>query len=94
MQLYEVLQRPVITEKATEQRERDKYVFEVNIKATKPQIKDAVEQAFKVKVFKINIVKVPGKTKRFGRRQVTSSSWRKAIVTLEPGHKISFFEGV
>ena len=72
----------------------DKYAFEVAGKATKSQIKEAVEQAFKVKVNKVNVMMVPGKTKRFGRRQVTSSPWRKAIVTLAPGDKITFFEGV
>jgi len=72
----------------------DKYAFEVAGKATKSQIKEAVEQAFKVKVSKVNVMMVPGKTKRFGRRQVTSSPWRKAIVTLAPGDKITFFEGV
>jgi large subunit ribosomal protein L23 len=53
-----------------------------------------VELAFKVKVSKVNVMMVPGKTRRFGRRQVTSSPWKKAIVTLVPGSKITFFEGV
>jgi large subunit ribosomal protein L23 len=75
-------------------KEEDKYVFEVAGKATKSQIKEAVEKAFKVKVSKVNVITVPGKTRRFGRRQVTGSSWKKAIVTLAPGHKITLFEGV
>jgi len=94
LHLYEVLRRPLITEKATLLKEEDKYAFEVAGKATKSQIKKAVEHAFKVKVSKVNVMMVPGKTKRFGRRQVTSSPWRKAIVTLAPGDKITFFEGV
>jgi large subunit ribosomal protein L23 len=94
LHLYEVLRRPLITEKATLLKEEDKYAFEVGGKATKSQIKEAVEQAFKVKVSKVNVITVPGKTRRFGRRQVTGSSWKKAIVTLVPGHKITFFEGV
>jgi len=94
LHLYEVLRRPLITEKATSLKERDKYAFEVAGKATRPQIKEAVEQAFKVEVSKVNVMTVPGKTRRFGRRQVTSSPWKKAIVTLAPGHKITFFEGV
>jgi len=94
LHLYEVLRRPVITEKATLLKERDKYAFEVKSKATGSQIKEAVEQAFKVKVSKVNVMMVPGKTRRFGRRQVTSSPWKKAIVTLAPGDKITFFEGV
>ena len=75
-------------------KEGDKYAFEVAGKASKSQIKEAVEKAFKVKVSKINVITVPGKTRRFGRRQVTKSPWKKAVVTLAPGHKITFFEGV
>ncbi|HXZ29767.1 MAG TPA: 50S ribosomal protein L23 [Dehalococcoidia bacterium] len=94
MHLYEVLRRPLITEKATSLKEKDKYVFEVASKATEAQIKEAVEKAFKVKVSKVNVMTVPGKTRKFGRRQVTGSPWKKAVVTLEPGHKITLFEGV
>lgn len=94
MNLYQILRRPLITEKAMVLKEQDKYVFEVDRKATKAQIKEAVEQAFKVTVTKVNVVKVPGKTKRFGRRQVTSSPWKKAIVTLAPGQKITLIEGL
>ena len=94
LHIYEVLRRPLITEKATSLKDNDKYAFEVGNRATESQIKEAVEKAFKVKVGKVNVMKVPGKTRRFGRRQVTGSAWKKAIVTLEPGHKITFFEGV
>jgi large subunit ribosomal protein L23 len=94
LHLYEVLRRPLITEKVTSLKGEDKYAFEVADKATKSQIKEAVEQAFKVKVSKVNVMMVPGKTRRFGRRQVTNLPWKKAIVTLAPGHKITFFEGV
>jgi large subunit ribosomal protein L23 len=94
LDLYEVLRRPLVTEKATSLKEQDKYAFEVANKATGSQIKEAVERAFKVKVSRVNVMKVPGKTRRFGRRQVAGSAWKKAIVTLEPGHKITFFEGV
>ncbi len=94
MHLYEVLRRPLITEKAALLKEGDKYVFEVAKGASKTQIKEAVERTFKVEVVQVNVMTVPGKTKRMGRREVTSSSWKKAIVSLEPGHKITFFEGV
>jgi large subunit ribosomal protein L23 len=94
LHLYEVLRRPLITEKATYLKESDKYAFEVESKANGFQIKEAVEKAFNVKVRKVNVMMVPGKTRRFGRREVTNSPWKKAIVTLEPGHKITFFEGV
>lgn len=94
MHPYEVLRRPVISEKATLLQEGNKYVFEVAKESNKVQIKQAVELAFKVKVSKVNVITIPGKTKRMGRREVTSSPWKKAVVTLGPGDKISFFEGV
>lgn len=94
MHLYEVLRRPIISEKATLLQEGNKYVFEVAKETNKVQIKQAVELAFKVKVSKVNVITIPGKTKRMGRREVTSSPWKKAVITLEPGDKISFFEGV
>jgi LSU ribosomal protein L23P len=94
MHLYEVLRRPLVTEKATSLQEGSKYAFEVYNVATKPRIKEAVERAFKVKVAKVNIITVPGKTRRMGKREIQTPSWKKAIVSLEPGYKITFFEGV
>jgi len=92
--LYEVLRRPVITEKNTMLQAQGKYAFEIAREANKPQIKQAVEKAFKVKVLAVNVMTVPGKTRRVGRRQVLTQSWKKAIVTLKPGDKIELFEGV
>lgn len=94
MHTYEVLRRPLITEKYTFLQAQGKYAFEVAKGTTKPQIKQAVETAFKVKVAKVNIVTVPGKSRRVGRRLVVTPDWKKAVVTLETGHKIQFFEGV
>ena len=94
MHLYEVLRRPLITEKNTMLQAQGKYVFEIVREASKPQIKQAVEKAFKVQVLAVNVMTVPGKTRRVGRRQVLTQSWKKAIVTLKPGDKIEFFEGV
>ncbi len=94
MHLYEVLRRPLITEKSTLLKEQNRYAFEVASGASKRQIKEAVETAFKVSVVKINVMNVPGKMKRIGRRQVLTPVWKKAVVTLEPGQKIEFFEGV
>lgn len=94
MHLYEVLRRPIVTEKSTFLQEGQKYVFEVARKATKRQVKDAVEAAFKVTVTKVNMVAVHGKQKKVGRRIVMTQSWKKAVVTLMPGQKIEFFEGV
>jgi large subunit ribosomal protein L23 len=94
MHIYEVLRRPIISEKTTALKEQGKYAFEVAKGASKRQIKEAVERAFKVDVVKVNVINVPGKTKRFGRRQVHTAEWKKAVVTLAPGQKIEFFEGV
>jgi len=74
--------------------EQNKYAFEVARNANKPQIKDAVEKAFKVKVASVNVMCVPGKMRRAGRQRGMTSPWKKAVVTLEPGHKIELFEGV
>jgi len=95
MHLYEVLRRPLITEKNTSVLQaQNKYAFEVAEKANKPQIKEAVEKAFKVKVSTVNVLTVPPRSKRVGRQVTLSPSWKKAIVTLKPGNKIEFFEGV
>jgi len=92
--LYEVLRRPLITEKNTMLQAQGKYAFEIAREANKPQIKQAVEKAFKVKVLAVNVMTVPGKTRRVGRQQVLTQSWKKAIVTLKPGDRIELFEGI
>jgi large subunit ribosomal protein L23 len=92
--LYEVLRRPLVSEKNTELQAQGKYAFEVAREANKHQIKQAVEKAFKVGVIAVNVMTIPGKTRRIGRRQVLTQSWKKAIVTLKPGDSIRLFEGV
>ncbi len=94
MQLYEVLRRPLVTEKNTSLQVQGKYAFEVSKSANKTQVKEAVEKAFKVNVLSVNILNVRGSERRVGRRVVTGSSWKKAVVTLKPGDKIQIFEGV
>lgn len=94
MHLYEVLRRPLVTEKGTALQAQNKYGFEVAADANKQQIKQAVEKAFNVTVTAVNVMIVRGKTRRVGRRQVLTPSWKKAIVTLQPGQKIELFEGV
>ena len=93
MHLYEVLRRPIITEKNSALQAQGKYVFEVAGEANKHQIKQAVEKTFKVKVTAVNVMTVPGKERRVGGRQVQTQSWKKAIATLKPGDKIELFEG-
>ena len=94
MHLYEVLTRPLITEKNSTLQVLNKYAFEVAEGANKPQVKQAVEKAFKVKVTAVNMITVPGKLRRVGRQQILTRSWKKAVVTLKPGDKIEIFEGV
>jgi large subunit ribosomal protein L23 len=94
MHLYEVIQRPLVTEKSTTLQTVGKYVFEVKKEANKNQIKEAVEKAFKVKVTAVNVINETGEIKRVGRRLINTPSRKKAIVTLRAGDKIQLFEGV
>jgi large subunit ribosomal protein L23 len=89
-----VLLRPVITEKTTVLATGDKYVFEVDVRANKRQVKEAIEVAFNVRVTDVNTIIMKGKPKRFGRRTVPRPDWKKAIVTLQAGDKIELFEGI
>lgn len=94
LNVHEVLRRPLITEKNTALAALGKYAFEVAPRATKAQVKQAVEASWKVNVTAVNMLTVPGKTRRAGRRQMTTPPWKKAIVSLKAGDKIEFFEGV
>lgn len=94
MQLLEILRRPIISEKSTGLQGRDKYTFEVALGANKHQIKQAVELAFQVEVARVNVITMPPKWRGPGRRRGQTSPWKKAVVTLKPGQKIEFFEGL
>lgn len=94
MHIYQVLRRPVITEKNTDLMDQNKYVFEAEKRANKAQIKQAVEKAFGVSVISVNVVTVPKRPRGFGRLRGHRPAWKKAIVTLKPGDKIEIFEGV
>ena len=90
-----VLIRPLITEKATRLGGEHKYAFEVQPHANKVQIKEAVEKGFEVKVAAVNVMNMKGKPRRVrGNRIKRSPEWKKAVVTLEEGHKLELFEGV
>ncbi len=91
---YAVLLRPIITEKTTVLTGLDKYVFEVDIRANKNQVKEAIQTAFSVRVAEVNTLIMKGKPKRFGRKVTTRPDWKKAIVTLVHGDKIELFEGI
>ncbi len=89
-----IILRPLITEKSTFQKEEARqYVFEVDRKANKIEIKEAVEHLFKVKVDQVRTLNVLGKVKRLGRKYGKRPDWKKAIVTLREGDRIEFFEG-
>lgn len=91
---HDIIIRPIITEKSMMGIAEKKYTFEVAKTATKIDIANAVEEAFKVKV-KVNTVSVRGKLKRQGRTQGYTKSWKKAVVTLtEDSKSIEFFEGM
>ncbi len=96
MHVYDVLRRPVVTEKSNAQGDaHNQFSFEVDRRANKMQIKDAVETAFNVTVVSVRVVNVPARMGRYGRRQVIKkSAWKKAVVTVAPGQTIQFFEGV
>jgi large subunit ribosomal protein L23 len=95
MHVHEVIKRPVDTEKTRYQAEDGKYTFEVDLRANKHQVQEAVEQIFDVEVLSVNIINMPAKRGRYGRRIVTRKpAWKKAIVTLAPGERIDIFEGV
>jgi len=95
MHIYEVLKRPVMTEKSGRIGGQSQYVFEVDRRANRVQVKQAVERAFNVTVVNVNVMNVPPKMGHFGRRAVVKQpAWKKAVVTLAPGNRIEFFEGV
>ena len=94
MMQYEIIRRPLITEKTNIQKEiANQLTFEVDRRANRIEIKRAIETAFKVRVASVQTMQVKGKVKRRGRNLGKRRDWKKAIVTLMPGERIDFFEG-
>ena len=94
MNQYDIIRRPIVTEKSSSAKEAsNQYVFEVATSANKIEIAKAVEQLFKVKVLSVRVMNMEGKKRRLGRFSGKRSDWRKAIVRINPKDKISFFEG-
>jgi large subunit ribosomal protein L23 len=91
---YDIIVSPVITEKATAASEHNKVVFKVAAKATKPQIKEAIEKLFDVKVKGVNTLVRKGKTKVFRGQFGSQSDTKRAVVTLEEGHRIDVTTGL
>ena len=90
----DIILAPVITEKTHDLMDKGTYVFKVHPRATKADIHNAVEDIFKVKVLRVNTSTMRGKPRRMGFRAGRTSGWKKAMVSLAPGQKIEFFEGV
>ena len=93
MRLEAIIIEPLLTEKSNVMRERRKYVFKVDARANKIEIRKAVAQLFDVHPVKCNVVNVKPKPKKVRYKKGYTSSWKKAIVTLEDGETISAFEG-
>ncbi len=95
MKLYDIIRGPVVTEKTTLQKELNNQVtLKVDKRANRVEIKEAVEKNFNTKVKQIRTIQVKGKVKQRGRIIGRKKDWKKAIVTLMPGQRIDFFEGV
>ena len=94
MNSFDVLRLPKLTEKTLQLKEEfNQFMFEVDPKANKIQIKESVEKAFKVEVLKVRTMNIRGKKKRLGRHQGRKSNWKKALITLKEGQTIEYFEG-
>jgi large subunit ribosomal protein L23 len=94
MNRFDVIRRPIDTEKLNRLRDREnKYGFEVDMRASKTEVKQAVESLFKVKVTDVKTAIVRGKHRRIGRSEGMRPNWKKAVVTLKEGDAISIFEG-
>ena len=94
MNIHQVLLKPTITEKSTLLQESSIYTFQVDLKANKSQVKEAVEKNFEVTVRDVNITKLHGKRKRYGQRFKKMPDIKKAVVTLRPGDRINLIEGL
>ena len=94
MNRFEIIKRPLDTEKLDRMRDREnKFAFEIDMKASKTEIKQAIESLFKVKVLDVKTSIVRGKFRRIGRSEGKRPNWKKAIVTLKEGDAIQLFEG-
>lgn len=95
MDKYEIIKKYLLTEKSTKAKdEENKYLFEVDRRANKIEIRQAVEDLLKAKVNEVRVMNVLGKTRRFGKATGKTKPWKKAVVTLAPGSSIEIFKGV
>ncbi len=90
--IYNVLVRPLVTEKGTHQSQAlNAYAFEVNAGANKAQIRQAIEKIYNVKVMEVRTARRKGKPRRYGMHRGTTRHWKKAVVVLHPDHRIDLF---
>jgi large subunit ribosomal protein L23 len=98
LQATQIIVRPVISEKSMDETQRGKYTFRVHSDANKLQVKQAIEELFKVNVETVNVsmtkAKEKSRNRRRGRQEGWTSPWKRAVVTLASGQKIEFFEGI
>lgn len=92
--MYEIIRRPLVSEKTTLLTEKNQHAFEVSLNATKPEIREAIENLFKVKVVAVNTLRVKGKTKRFKGTEGKRSDIKKAYVTLDTGSTLDVMAGI
>jgi len=90
----EIILEPIISEKSVRLKEENKYIFKVDWKANSTEIGKSIEEKFKTKVAKVNILKMPGKKKSLGKYSGKTSRWKKAIITLKKGEKIKELENI
>ncbi|SFT28817.1 50S ribosomal protein L23 [Paenibacillus sp. BC26] len=91
----DIIKRPIITEQTSDFMASKKYVFEVDLRANKTEIKLAIQSIFKVKVSSVNTLRMPAKPKRYGKHSGYTSEWKKAIVQLSAdSNELEFFETV
>ena len=93
MNYNDVIIKPVLSEKSTDLAEKNKYVFQVSMRANKHLVKKAVKELFNVTPEKVNIIRMRGKRKRVRYQYGITPAWKKAIITLREGEKIELFEG-
>lgn len=92
--VYDVIRKPIVTEKSVALMEQNKYTFVVDKRATKTEIKHAVEKVFNVKVINVATMNMKGKLRTMGKTQGYRPDWKKAIVTLAEGSRIEILEGM
>ena len=95
MEIHQIVKRAIITEKSTILKDAaNQYIFEVDVRANRIEVGQAIEKLFKVNVLDVRVMNVLGKKKRMGRVVGQKRSWKKAVVTLAPGSRIEVHEGV